>query len=170
MQPVIDSDLASQSAPTVPNHEFDQVIGISIYICRSMTKQTKCSEHPAKTQIRLGGSAQCPVWSGPSLCVEWIAKDPRHIHADGEDSHQTGRMHRLIWVFTGRTCHFIGFVMLRLILSGSQKSKWSEVSWVNVVSRKQWDAVQKSLNPFTRSYGREKGNIDLRRRRGNEEN
>ena len=134
-QPGIDSDLASPSAPTAPNHEFDQVIGISIYICRSMTKQTKCSEHPAKTQIRLGGSAQCPVWSGSSLCAEWIAKDPRYIHADGEDSDQTGRMLRLIWVFTGRTCHFIGFIMLRLILSGSQKSKRSEVYWVNVVSR-----------------------------------
>ena len=132
-----------------------------------MTKQTKCSEHPAKTQIRLGGSAQCPVWSEPSLCAQWIAKDPRYIHADGEDSDQTGRMLRLIWVFTGRIYHFIGFVMLRLILSGSQKSKQSEVSWVNVIL---WDAVQQSLNPFARSYGREKGNIDMRRRWGNEEN
>ena len=31
-----------------------------------------------------------------------------------EDSGQTGRMPRLIWVFAGRTCHFVGFVMLRL--------------------------------------------------------
>ena len=28
---------------------------------------------------------------------------------------QTGWMHRLIWVFAGRTCHFVGFVMRRLI-------------------------------------------------------
>ena len=119
-----------------PNRpEFDQVIGISIYICRSMAKQTKCSEHQAKTQIRLGGSAQWPVWSDSSLCAQWIAKDPRYIHATGEDSDQTGRMLRLIWVFPGRTCHFIGFVMLRLILSGSQKSKRSEGSWVNAFSR-----------------------------------
>ena len=61
-----------------------------------MTKQTKCSEHPAKTQIRLGGSAQYPVGSGSSRCAEWIAKDPRYIHADGEDSDQTGQMLRLI--------------------------------------------------------------------------
>ena len=27
---------------------------------------------------------------------------------------QTGQMPRLIWVFAGRTCHFWGFVMLRL--------------------------------------------------------
>ena len=51
-----------------------------------------------------------------------------YIHADGKDFDQTGRMLRLIWVFNGRTCRFIGFVMLRLILSGSQKSKRSEVS------------------------------------------
>ena len=70
-------------------------------------KQTKCSEYPAKTQIRLGESAQCPVWSGSSLCAECIAKDPRYIHADGEDSDQTGRMLRLIWVFTGRTFYLV---------------------------------------------------------------
>ena len=28
-----------------------------------------------------------------------------------EDSDQAGRMPRLIWVFAGRTCHFVGFVM-----------------------------------------------------------
>ena len=31
--------------------------------------------------------------------------------ADSEDSDQTGRMSRLIRVFAGRTCHFVGFVM-----------------------------------------------------------
>ena len=33
------------------------------------------------------------------------------LHADSEDSDQTGRMHRLICVFAGRNGHFIGFVM-----------------------------------------------------------
>ena len=36
------------------------------------------------------------------------------LHADGKDSDQTGRMPRLIWVFCGRTGHFVGFVMRRL--------------------------------------------------------
>ena len=31
-----------------------------------------------------------------------------------EDYDQTGQMHRLIWVFAGRTSHFVGFVMWRL--------------------------------------------------------
>ena len=48
----------------------------------------------------------------------------RYVWANSADPDQTS----LIRVFTGRTCHFIGFVMLRLILSGSQKSKRSKVS------------------------------------------
>ena len=51
------------------------------------------------------------VWSESSLCAQWVAKDPRFLHADSKDSDQTGQMPRLIWVFTGRTCHFVGFVM-----------------------------------------------------------
>ena len=55
------------------------------------------SVRPAKTdQIR-------PVWSETSLCAEWVAKDPSFLHADSEDSDQTGRMPRLIWVFARRT-------------------------------------------------------------------
>ena len=34
--------------------------------------------------------------------------------AHSEDSHQTGRRSRLIWVSAGRTCHFVGFVVRRL--------------------------------------------------------
>ena len=36
-------------------------------------------------------------------------------HVDNEDSDQLGRMARLIGVFAGHTCHFVGFVVLRLI-------------------------------------------------------
>ena len=76
-----------------------------------MTKPTKWHVRPAKTQISLGIH---PVWSESSLCALWVAKDPSFLHADSEDSDQTGRMPRLIWVFTGRTCHFVGFVTMRL--------------------------------------------------------
>ena len=47
--------------------------------------------------------------------TQWVAKDPSFLHEDSEDSDQTGRMPRLIWVFAGCTCHFVGFVMRRLI-------------------------------------------------------
>ena len=41
-----------------------------------------------------------------------------------KDSDQTGQMPRLIWVFAGRTCRFVGFVMCWLIyvLNNNQKS------------------------------------------------
>ena len=65
----------------------------------------------AKTQISLGIR---PVWSESSLRALWVAKDPSLLRAASEDSDQSGRMPRLIWVFAGRTCHFVGFVMRRL--------------------------------------------------------
>ena len=76
-----------------------------------MTKPTKLPVRPAKTQISLGFR---PVWSESSLYAEWVAKDTRFLHADSEDSDQTGRMPRLIRVFAGRTGHFVSFVMLWL--------------------------------------------------------
>ena len=74
-------------------------------------KTNKMTVRPAKTQISLGIR---PVWSESSPCAEWVGKDPSFLDADSEDSDQTGRMPRLIWVFAGRKCHFVGFVMRRL--------------------------------------------------------
>ena len=50
-----------------------------------------------------------PVWSESLLCIQWVAKNPSFLYADSEDADRTGRMPRLIWVFGGRTCHFVGF-------------------------------------------------------------
>ena len=56
-----------------------------------------------------------PVWSESSLYA-WRKLGSLATHrAHSEDSDQTGRMPRLIWVFAGRTCHFVGFVMCWLI-------------------------------------------------------
>ena len=74
-------------------------------------KTNKMTVHPAKTQISLD---ILPVWSESSLCAQRVAKDPSFLHADSEDSDQTGQMPRLIWVFAGHTSHFVGFVMRRL--------------------------------------------------------
>ena len=73
-----------------------------------------------------------PVWSESSLCAQWVAKGPRFLHADSDDSDQTGRMPRLIWVFAGRTiillvlssrgsflCGFVAFTPLRFVSSRS---------------------------------------------------
>ena len=58
-----------------------------------------------KTQISLGIR---PVWSETLLCAQWVAKGSVLLQADSEDSDQTGRMHRLIWVFAGRTVKIHG--------------------------------------------------------------
>ena len=60
-----------------------------IDLSQSMTKWTIWNVHPAKTQISLGIR---PVWSESSLCAHWVAKDPMFLHANSEDSDQTGRM------------------------------------------------------------------------------
>ena len=51
------------------------------------------------------------VFAVPQLA----ANDPSFLHTGSEDSDQTGQMARLTWVFAGRTCHFVGFVMRWLI-------------------------------------------------------
>ena len=76
---------------------------------RNMTKPTKW---PVCAQRRLGSD-----WAAESsLCAQWVAKDLMFLHGDSEDSHQTGRMPRLIGVFAGRTCHIVGFFVTRLTL------------------------------------------------------
>ena len=44
----------------------------------------------------------------------WLAKDPVLLRAGSEYSDQGGRMPRLIWVFAGRTVHYVGSVALQL--------------------------------------------------------
>ena len=47
------------------------------------------------------------------MCAQWVAKDhndPRFLHADSEDTDQTGRM-SLPWAHI----HFVGFVMSWLL-------------------------------------------------------
>ena len=77
----------------------------------------------AKTQISLGIR---PVWSESSLCAWWVSKDPSFLHANSEGSDQTGHMPRLIRIFAGRPCHFVGFVMRRLICCTCKRNK----SWL----------------------------------------
>ena len=61
-----------------------------LYICAKSEiyeprhdKTNKMGVRPAKTQISLGIR---PVWSESSLCVQYVTKDPRFLHADSEDS------------------------------------------------------------------------------------
>ena len=100
------------------------ILGVHVYTVLDFSlpyelrhdKTNNMSVRPAKTQISLGIR---PVWSESSLCAEWVAKDPSFIHADSEDSDQTGRMPRLIWVFAGRTA-----ILLVLSCRGTYFLPW----------------------------------------------
>ena len=82
------------------------------YMSRLTIKLTKWHVRPAKTQISLGIR---PVWSESSLFA-WRKLGSLATHwSHSEDADQTGWMPRLIWVFAGRTDHFVGFVMRWLI-------------------------------------------------------
>ena len=63
----------------------------------------------AKIQISLRIRA---VWSESSLGAFRIAKDAKILYADIEDSEQTARMRRLIWVFVRRTCQKVRFHLI----------------------------------------------------------
>ena len=54
-------------------------------------------------QLRLRSTWASAQSDQSSLCAHWVDKDPSFLHADSEDSDQTGRMPRLIRVFAGRT-------------------------------------------------------------------
>ena len=47
--------------------------------------------------------------------LPWLTnkKDAKFLHADNEDYDQNARMRRLIWVFVGRTCQKVRFLMLQ---------------------------------------------------------
>ena len=74
-----------------------------------------------------------------SLCIQWVAKDPMFLHADSEDTDQTGRMPSLICVFARCTSHFVG-----LSLGGS-----FPVSLVVFFLRKLWRSPDKTQPSVT---------------------
>ena len=90
---------------------FGAVWPVRTEMSRLMTKPAKWHVCPAKTQISLGIR---PVWSVSSLSAWRNHGSLASLRAHSEDSGQIGRMPRLIWVFVGCTCHFVGFVMRRL--------------------------------------------------------
>ena len=90
--------------------------------------QNQQNDMCAQRRLRSGLGIH-PVWSESSLSA-WKSIGTLATHwADSEDSDQTGRMPRLIWVFAGRTCPFIGFVMRRLIWNFTVTSIWFKHEW-----------------------------------------
>ena len=89
-------------------------------------KTNNVAVRPGETQINLGIRT---VWSESSLCAQWIDKDPSFLHADSEDSDQTGRMPRLIWVFAGRTLTLLVLSRGGSIFIQSLRLNW----WVTLI-------------------------------------
>ena len=111
------------------------------------------SVRPAKTQISLGIRA---VWSEHSLCAKWVAKIPSFLHADSEDSDQTGRMPRLIWVSAGCT-----LILLVLSWCGS----FEDVYVVGYVSCWLWGTISNGkIFLWKFSKGNKEWNQDFRHR------
>ena len=90
------------------------------------------SVRPAKTQISLGIR---PVWSESSLSA-WRKLGPLATHwAHSEDSDQTGRMPRLIWVFAGRTlillvCHVAAHFLIHSRQAIPNKANVKPMIWL----------------------------------------
>ena len=94
---------------------------------------------PAKTQIRLGIR---PVWSESSLSA-WRKLGSLATHwAQSEDSDQTGRMPRLIWVFAGRTV-----ILLVLSRGGSFHLRWTHAFKYCYYHHTPWEDLKTYL-PF----------------------
>ena len=85
------------------------IIKYSHYLSRLMTKPS--SWLSAQQGLRSAWASES------SLYAQWVVKDPSFLHADSEDSDQTRRMPRLIWVFAGRTV-----ILLILTWGGSAVS------------------------------------------------
>ena len=96
------------------------------HLSRLTTKPTKWHVHPAKTQISLG---IFPVWS-ESLLSAWRKVGSLATHwAHSEDSDQTGR-----------TYHFVGFVVRRLISSHIE----NDILWHLILCHHGFQRVKKS--------------------------
>ena len=79
-----------------------------------------------------------PIWLESSLSAWWNSGSLATHRAPSEDSNQTGQMLRLIWVFTGGTCHFVGFVMMRLLLFNYHQIPSHLLYWLMIIWAATW--------------------------------
>ena len=114
----------------------------------SHDKTNKMALSPAKTHISLG---ICRVWSASSLSA-WRKLAPLATHwAHREDSDQTGRMPRLIWVFAGRRVVLSAWRKLGSLAThwahneGSDQSRW--------MPRLIWVFAGRTVNLLVLSWG-----------------
>ena len=94
-----------------------------------------------------------PVWSESSLCTQWVAKDPTFLHADSENSDQTGQMPRLIlslhWAHMPFCwfCHEAAQILCN--------NNWENPEWLFDVNRRlclSWSPLQSIKMHFVFPY------------------
>ena len=106
-------------------------------------KTNKMTVHPVTTPISLDIH---PVWSESSLCAQWVAKDPSFLHADSEDSNQTGQMPRLICLLDAHSSCWFCHVVAHIFYSDSFTVIF--ITWmVSVVSLRQ-DIFLQEFSPL----------------------
>ena len=89
----------------------------SLMVCsmgRNVRKHTFLHVRPTKTQISLRIRS---AWSESSLSVWRNFASLVIQNAPSEDTDQTARMRRLIWIFSGRIYPKVSFLTLRLLCS-----------------------------------------------------
>ena len=69
-----------------------------------------CAQRGLKTACASAQSDQSLRCEHEEILHPWLSKN-----APNEDSDQTARMRRLIWIFAGRSCPKLRFLILRLI-------------------------------------------------------
>ena len=94
--------------------EFQSKVSMVLSLCQSVLSNSRgkwifvglihrvSPLHPLWGKTLIGALMWGALSTESSQCAQWVAKDPRFLHADSEDW-QTGRMPSLIWVFAGRT-------------------------------------------------------------------
>ena len=103
---------AGWSAPLLLAYSINRFSHDVVHMAVNMYKMSQSGKNePAHDKTNKMTCAQRRLRSEYSLGAKWQANDPVFLHADSEDSDKTGRMPRLIWIFAGRICHFVGFVM-----------------------------------------------------------
>ena len=96
--------------------------GIVLLPIWAAVRQNQQNDMCAQRRLR-SSLGICPVWSESSLSASGKFMSLTTHKAHSEDSDPTGWMPRLIWVFTGRTVNFVGFVML-LICQSDKRIVW----------------------------------------------
>ena len=107
-----------------------RLISLGMYKKNKWAASWQNQQNGICTQRRLISLGIPPVWQSSlsarrklgSLATHWAHSDIK-----------TGQMSRLIWVFPGRTCHFIGIVMRRLKCWQQRKTRCplmrSNITW-----------------------------------------